>query len=332
MKFILSLLLALPASAKEIVIQAPQSDRTAYRAYMKAHPDLLTPTDFWLAQLAPGAVRPELMKLLLKAQKSFLEESLRQAKQDFRSLADLSLAADWGEAERETLLYAHLRLAHLASSGSERESWIEKAALLGINLKVDTQAIPPPIVAELEKARREIVMMDVTLEESGEEWTTLLVNGQSCSPSHCQVPRTDLPVRFTWLSDKWQTVSTVEQGRTFPRNLPAKITWAQGECGKAKFSRAAHIFPERQLFTGLDCAETVAKKLSKSELSPLPLAPTLFQSVPSEKKSILRSPWLWAGIGTAIVTALIIHENNKKKDSSPASSDPNPEPTTTYGY
>ena len=157
----------------------------------------------------------------------------------------------------------------------------------------------------------------------GTEWSRVLIHGVPCSRERCpEFPDVDTALRVTWISDKWQPFTTAIRLTRLEHQIPPRKAWVAGECQKPRFERAAEQFPDKDVFFNLACTKTEIA-LSKVNFNPVvPAAAVTMFDEPKRDRPVYRSPWLWAGIGTAV--AILVVQSQQKQEKK--------DPSTSYGY
>jgi len=305
---------------QEIVFQGPAAPNVEYQAHLAAHADLTTPTQALLKNRVSTSDRESLVAEFAAAQKAFLSGETDDARKKIEALLAKLPAEDWHAQDREIFLKAALRRAQLAAHESEVEPWLKWALAAGHDLPVDRTLFPPPLVAHFLRLKNSIPYIDPHPPGIGADWSAVLINGKICTAESCaRVPSLDIPVRVTWLSDKWQPQSFAIPVDKLPRRTVPNIAWVSGTCEEPKFAPATKPFSAPKAFFGLECSQP--KKVIN--LQPVARADglTMFNP-PKRDRPIYKSPWLWAGVGTAI--AILVVNSQKQSEKK--------EPTTTYGY
>jgi hypothetical protein len=319
------LLFTLSAWAAPIVVApAPNAVEAEYRAYLAANPSFLTPTDALLRGRPVMSAREGIVHQFAQAQSALLQDSAQNARESFEQLLAQVHKEDWSEAEREALFVASLRRAQLAIDDTDRTIWIRWAISLNTNLEPDAKLFPPPLLKEYGEKLRASKKHTVKVIGLGSEWTSILINGVSCSSRQCpSFPDSELPVRITYLSDRWQPVTIIAPLNEISSHIPQRKAWVGGDCQKPTFDRAATL-KELRPFFNMTCEEI---QIGKAEInfqptSTSPQAITMFEP-PKKDRAFYKSPWLWAGVGTVVAILIVQSQQNKKEDRQ--------EPSTTYG-
>ncbi len=309
------------AQSPEVLVKHPSSSETDYRAYLMADSGLISPTRYLLRHRSKREARQKLMNAFAEAQKAFLGDQTDSAKRQFSAVTELALSEDWELLDREILLTSFLRLAQL-SEGEARRGYLVKSLAFADGAKLDESLFPPPLLEEWRELKRKLTYQTPVIKGLGTDWSTVLINGAVCDPHHCPaLPIIDEPIRITWISDSWQTQSTILKLSELETYQPKLQPWLEGTCQNPQFAKNLP-FAKRRAFFSLQCEQP--KTLTLSDLKPK-ASPKLFdEPIPEKKKPFYKSPWVWAGAAT--IVAILIANQNKKNGSERR------EPTTTYGY
>lgn len=283
------LFLSLTAQAQNILYREPGQPAIEYQAALKAQGELISPTTNYLRIHPLRENRDRLTGRFAEAQKAFLNQDKTSARNAFQKVVDLIATDDWRASDRSVFALSYFRLAQLESENSRQDFWLRKILSLGPDAPVDQALVPPPLLKRLKEIRQKTPARD--LSPLLGEWDRLIVNGRVCTK--CELPKTEEPVRVTWLSDQWRPITQVWNANTAP-------TPPRGEPWPAP----------------------APEKVLNLQTEPRADALPLFAETRT-RKSFWKSPWLWAALGGAIAAAVIIDHNHRRTNS---------EPTTTYGY
>lgn len=321
---ILSLLTAhVKAAATTVLVQGPEAQILDYRATLKAHADSVSPTQDYLNAHPLVRERENLLVVFSEAQKSFLEKSNEEARKKFIEVLALLTNDDWAKGDREIFLHAYLRLAQLESDSAQRDHWLSLSLLLGEALNYDNMLFPPPLLVRRKQLSQDLPRQLISRKNWAPEWTQVLINGQPCGHQDCgQWLRLAGRVRVTFLSDKWMPQSLIVNSSDLLRLHPREIVWAEGGCGQVRWHDGTPH--NRKIFWNLECDKTtlpITLNIMPATGAEAEAVPTL--ALQPERKAFYKSPWFWAGVGTAVVVAVVIASSKSKEKR---------EPTTSYGY
>lgn len=107
----------------------------------------------------PEGATEKLGTLLQHAQESWISGSIESARENFSKMSEQALQEDWREPERETIVYAVLRLAQIAKNDLERDRLLRHAIVFSSDTHVDEELFPPPLLnryQELKNTESEI--------------------------------------------------------------------------------------------------------------------------------------------------------------------------------
>ena len=310
-------------SANTVLLQGPQASRSEYRAMLRADSDLASPSESYVNSHPQLSNRETLLARFTEAQAAFLEKSIPEAQAKFIAVIDLVHTDDWTKSDREVFLHAYFRLAQLESEEAKREVWLGKSTGLGDGLNVDESLFPPPLLQRRAQLLKSGTVISRGSFSSG--WTQILINGQSCGATLCgQWSKTAGPVRVTFVSDQWLPQTQVVDITKVQSLRPPMVAWAEGNCQKTRYSKAAEGLNRKRVFWGLDCDKgEVQMQALRLSPAPIPVAKNSLPTMPikNESKPFYKSGWFWGGVG--VVAAFIVIKNSQQKSEK--------EPTTTYG-
>lgn len=289
-----------------IVIPGAQISDTEYRAYLRVHPDDNSPTSRILQSHPTKPHQDQLLAALAGAQDAYLNQNSDLAIMRFKELVALRQDDDWSAENRSVFLYAYLRLYQLEPTVI---SWLEQAASLGTDIHPENDIFPAGMIIQLQSFREKIKYLAID-SRSFEDWPTLIFNGQICSKDFCHKIPDAGKNRITWISDRWQTHVAFLTASEFANYKPPKEPWVRGKCGQGQLTPLAKELGEAKEFWGLDCEITK------------PWLPQTSMPNSSQSVSLIKSKWLWAGLGV-IAGGLILKYQADHQTK---------EPTTTYGY
>ncbi|MES2964881.1 MAG: hypothetical protein V4760_13400 [Bdellovibrionota bacterium] len=258
----------------------------------------------------PGAELEERLRARLEhAQRAWLGGSMELAKSEFMEIAALSTAGDWRDSQRDVILYAHMRLAQIVDSPTEKSAWLSKAAKLIPDLDPDPSLFPPPLLREFKDARAKVASQStlISLRDVFPGFRFVLVDGRKVVLDSASTVRISPGLhRITALSDRHAPLTeqmTAAQLGVFR----VKVNPLVESCGAPV--GALHDGVEVDVYDGPKCSPPTAlapKKLDRN-----------WADVPSEVKTRARRDWLWIGalaIGTAV--AVSVYRNQRASDPS----------------
>ena len=319
----LSLLSLSPAT--EVVVQSPDSSDVEYRAYLAAHADCVSPTQALLRARPRAAAREKLVNDFAATQKAFLGLEVNVARAELESLLEQMTHDDWSPAERQVFFKTALRRAQLSTDQPDMDRWLNVALTIGYDLQPDHILFPPPLVTRWKHIKQQNLSRKIQVHGLGADWSRILINGVSCTVGSCPlIPQTDVPVRVTWLSDKWQPYTTITKTSRLSHEVPVRRAWVTGDCKSPQFDRGASVFADKQPFFGLSCEKLQVAAVDLT-LKPANSHSTIDMFTPPKKtRPLYKSPWLWTGVGTVVAIAVIAAKKRPSKGDKDTSS--------SYGY
>jgi hypothetical protein len=308
-----------------VLFQAPGTSGLDYRAALRADSDAQNPTQAYMGLHPSIDNRNRLLNLFAEAQKAFLGATKEEAKMHFSNLLALLMEEDWDRADREIFLQAYLRLAQLELDPSVQVQILTQAVLLGDGLNVPADLFPPPIVRRYSQLKSEIPRQQISPGFFADGWSTVLIDGKPCTKAACEgIPLLSNEVRVTFISDQWIPVSETVPASEINRSSPHRTAWVSGDCDHSAFHSQANFVQDKKAFWALNCGTATAAKPKSINFQPISHADPMVPHIEMEanKRPFYKSPWLWATIGTVVVTAIILSTQKSERK----------EPSTTYGY
>ncbi len=172
------------------------------------------------------------MNLFAQAQKSFLENSKEEAIAHFQAVTALLTTEDWPANDRRVFLQSYLRLAQLEPE--KQTHWLNRALSTGDDVQPEEGLIPPPIVAQFLRLRREVPRNVPPISLFAAGWTAVLINGVPCAePSCLGWPMNGDVVRVTFVSDIWMSETKLVSSHDLRTVLPSR-TGRVGQWGLRK--------------------------------------------------------------------------------------------------
>ncbi len=324
------LLISFSASAKTVLVKAPEANPIAYQSKIDTQSDFISVID-WYFRIHPSETnKTRLVELLEDAQMKFVSANPKSSTKSFQDIIDLALVDDWKAEHREVFLYASLRLAQLTEDLKERDKFIRIALSHSFKIEPEKDIFPPPLLRRFDEIKGELQTSDLEPMKFRSKWDAVLINGVMCTLESCpSLVISDIPMRVTWLSNQWQTATELRSSKELSREeyqepSPNK-PWIRGSCLKSSVDGFADQDFDAEAYFKDDCKVANKNLELKPMLTTSEGVPLASPSPGHSKTSWLRSPWLWAGVAGA--AAVVIWQTNKqgKNDSST-------EPSTTYGF
>lgn len=330
------------ASSQTLLIESPTASDIEYLATLKSQPELRSPTEDYKHQHPSPAARAQVLKLFTEAQKAFVSSSTEESRKQFEKVLELKFQDDWSKTERLVFFHSELRLAQLESNAEAQDSRLRAALMFAHDLKADAGLFPPPLLKRFTQIADTSKPIEPNSLLGSGLWREVLINGQVCTRTNCRFRmQTQVPVRLTYLSDKWRPQTKV---MTLAEQNPSAVqrqALVTGQCSDFKFDnhlaqRNAKLLP----FFALTCPPALKTEqapnlqiVSEESSPPNPthaLEAGLNSTVqPREVQSgrFYQSKWFWIGLGS-VVTAAIIIQNQQQRSQPP---EEQRVPTTTYG-
>lgn len=298
-----------PENARGVVVVTPGLPAAEAKAFALSQDRLLL-SDYLDASRPGEDFDSQLRSRLEKAQRAWLSGDQETARTEFRALGELSLKADWREAQREVIQTAFLRLAQSSDSPSEREAWVESAVRLYGDLNPNVALFPPPLLLEFEavKKRSNLTSVDIDLRDVFPDFRLVIVDGKRIEIA--SQPRLRLNKglhRMTAYSDSHEAVTeflTAAQLRVLRLSPPALT---EDSCEKAHLRARASISSslDTKVFAGSACVGDISRAVTAAQLISRPKSNSDFKSFAASSPLDLptatssKKTWLWV-VGGAV--------------------------------
>lgn len=300
------------------LLRAPTASPNEFEAYVQGQSEFI-PLSEWLVRHRVDAKWPkEVQRRLLLAQTEFLGGSLPRARELFQELLQLSPDQDWRAKERKIFAYAALRLAQLSRDEDSRRLFAQDAARWGAT-GLDVNQFPLPIwrLYQEELTRQTVDRLDLHLWQPLARY--LLVDGRP----YILGPNTEFEIdneshRFTLIYDHAavQTVNSTWEGLKLwnPKISPS----TSGNC-QSPIWLDPNLPAQTSLYFSNDCVVAKEKLNVRPVPAPSPLALNeISQPIPSATMTQQRSPWLWVGLGAAILAFVVVSNQPRSQSASPS--------------
>ncbi|MCM2281911.1 MAG: hypothetical protein NDI61_08710 [Bdellovibrionaceae bacterium] len=359
-KRVLSIVLALlqtEIAMAQIAIRPLQLPRPQFRAVLALHPELRawSEADVDAASSELAAAKTRLNRALERAQRTYLDGSLSDARQQFIEIGDLAYESDWPTIQRRAIHYALLRAAQLSEDLTAQKSLLERAVSLDPEFKPDATLFPPPLLLALHSVRGELQArsIEVRVRERFANFDILKLNGRiyrvSETPSVRILPGQH---RLHLRSDALHPVTERMSAAKLLVYSPPEVPFVSGTCDHPEWAAAANSAARSSL--GLDIA-VVAYSTNclwknsrgtwarfdpgsgqKIELaSPLlhpPRIPTNLElhDFAEPPQPFYKRSWFWIGLSGLAITSAVLIKNRTDRKSTPTS--PVVTPSQTSGF
>ena len=274
----------------------------------------------------------KLLHLTRRAQALWLAGNIHDSRQLFKELANLALEDDWREAQRSSIAYSLLRLAQTSSTPNERSEWLEKLASQFPDVALSSDAFPPPLLEELEKAKQAAKksFIEVALGEKFADYRFILINGQSFTIDARK--RIKVPpgfFRLTALSDaKPPFTEKISAGELLQLRLVS--SWlVGGSCATPVISESKSVPSNVEALFPNNCLQSSLKKKgltlnSGREKSADVLGEVTWPTQEPQQAPVISKRTWWMIGATAVVTGVVFGLSKM--------SERKVEPTTRQGF
>lgn len=311
--------LAYSVSSSPILVRSPKTDITEFSAYKKTEP-VKTYAQYQLDRKRKTPRPVNLQSLLKQAQMEFVSHEPNESKKTFRLITEHIHSFDWNKKERKIIFYSLFRLAQLEKNTQKQKLLLQEAFVFGLDLKLNLQLFPPPLVEHYLKLKKAVVFISLNLKKLFPLHEIILINGKVYSHKE----KASLPYgvyRITAFSSSHESwTQTLSLSRLISKKIqtPSLIN---GSCHQPVFNQPAlqkhqkiHIlFPNFCVWNSLQYQLTVKQqnilpadiKMSEKELKE-----------PEKATEWWEEEWIWlsAAVILGATTIFILSENTDKQE------------------
>ncbi|MDE0118411.1 MAG: hypothetical protein OXM55_00185 [Bdellovibrionales bacterium] len=243
---------ASPGSTSSVIlIRSSETSGTEFSAYTKTE-SIKTYAQYQLEQKRRTPRPIEIQSLLKQAQIDFLSYEPERSKKNFRRITEHMHTFDWNEEERKIIFYSLFRLAQLEKDLPKRELFLKEALVFGMDLKIDLQVFPPPLVNNYLHLKKKSSFVSLDLKKLFPWHEIVLINGKA----HSNKETITLPYgmyRVSAFSSSHEDRTQVLSLSHFALKTLKTTPLVKGSCQKPVFNKKSFLFSSD--FTG----HTVAK-------------------------------------------------------------------------
>ena len=311
---------ASPAQDSTILIRSANTDLTEFSAYAETEP-IKTYAQYQLNRNRKTP-RPIMLQSILKqAQMEFLSYEPDQSKKKFRLITEHLHSFDWNTEERKIIFYSLFRLAQLEKDLQKQKLLLQEAFVFGINLKLDLQLFPPPLVELYLKLKKEATFVSLHLKKLFPAHEIVIINGKI----HSNKEKVTLPYgmyRVTALSSSHTSqTQTLSLSRLISQNLKTS-SLVDGSCQQPILSHLDNNLKKDQiriLFPNFCVWNSLQDQIVKTQQNILPADIKMVEGLKQAEQNPgwWEEEWLW--IGTAMVLGatmvfVLSRDTTTKKD------------------
>lgn len=295
--------------AKTVILRSPKVDAKEYQAFVLSSPVYESAATAELNNFPTAEDRELLASTFAKAQATFMEGSLTQAKEDFRAVVALAETDQWKEEEQNIFLHSYLRLAQLTHQPEETEEWLKQAVIWAPNATLEEKYFPPPLVTKFTQIKNALPKIKVDLSAFAGDFSVVLLNGRAISLA--EKPKETLPegpLRATFVSDTFQTVTVETTTDLISETEIERKAWVEGTCQKHKlhWQRSGDVAKPYFSQTCHPMKKTVAEDVDINYHMPAPEPlPVNLPPAPKTTTAFYERTWFWLGVG-AVATAVVV--------------------------
>jgi len=303
---------------KTVLLRAPQADVGDFEAFVLSSPVYESASHAILSRIPSKENRDDLASRFAKAQASFMEGSMIQAAEDFKSVTSLAETDQWGSEEQNVLLHSFFRLAQITHDPQESEDWLKRAVVWTPKGEPAEKFFPPPLIEKWKTIKDSFPMVKMDLQPYALDFDYVLINGRVVPLSDTtQLTVPNGPVRATFISDAFQPITVETQADQLSVVRIDKKPWVEGSCLKPQlhWQQSGQIVKP---FFSRHCAPLKSPPKVDVEVAyheaplEIPIAPTTPLETNSTKSStpLYHRTWFWLGIG-AVATAVVVASLSK---------------------
>ena len=314
--------LAYSASPSPILIRSSKTDATEFSAYAETEP-VKTYAQYQLDKKRKTPRPINLQSLLKQAQMDFLSYEPEQSKKTFRLIIEYIHSFDWNTEERKIIFYSLFRLAQLEKNPQKQKLLLQEAFVFGMDLKLDLQLFPPPLVELYLKLKKTAVFVALDLKKLFPSHEIVIINGKV----HSNKEKITLPYgmyRITAFSSSQESwTQTLSLSRLISKKLKTSPL-TSGSCHQPILNKLDNHLQADQihiLFPNFCVWNSLKHQLTKVQQSVLP-ADIKMEDLkePEQDTNWWGEEWIWlsAAVILGATTIFILSENKdeqKKKQT-----------------
>ena len=146
------------SSLPTILIRSTDTTSTEFSAYAETEP-VKTYAQHQLDNKRKEPRPVKLQPLLKQAQMDFVSYEPNQSKNSFQLIVEQIHSFDWNAEERKIIFYSLFRLAQLEKNLQKQKLLLQEALVFGMDLKLDLQLFPPPLVQLYSQQKKSILLL-----------------------------------------------------------------------------------------------------------------------------------------------------------------------------
>jgi hypothetical protein len=312
--------MAYSTTPSPILIRSPKTNIIEFSAYAKTEPvKTYAQHQLDINRKTPRPVN--LQSLLKQAQMDFLSHEPNESKKTFRLITEHIHSFDWNTEERKIIFYSLFRLAQLEKNTQKQKLLLQEAFVFGMNLKLDLQLFPPPLVEHYLKIKKTTVFVSLKLKNLFPLHEIILINGKIYSYKETVT----LPYGVYRITAFSSSNKSWTQTLSLSRLISKKIhtpSLTKGSCHQPvlnnldQFSQKNHI---RILFPNFCVWSSRQNPLATKQADTLPADIKMSEEElkePEKNNHWWEEEWVWLGAAVVlgITTVFILSESDNKKE------------------
>ena len=308
------------ANTVPILIRSTKTSTIEFSAYAETE-SVKTYAQYQLEKKRKTPRPVNLQSLLKQAQMEFLSHEPDESKKTFRLITEHIHSFDWNKEERKIIFYSLFRLAQLEKNTQKQKLFLQEASVFGMNLKLDMQLFPPPLVEHYLKINKTTDFVSLNLKKLFPLHEVILINGKVYSNKKEAI----LPYgvyRVTALSSSHKSwTQTLSLSRLISKKIHTP-SLTKGFCHQPvlnQLDQTLQINQIRILFPNFCVWNSLQHQLAKEQHSILPVDIKMSGEElkePEKNTGWWEEEWFWlsAAIVLGATTIFILSERDNKEE------------------
>ncbi len=300
-----------------ILIRSVETTSTEFSAYAETEP-VKTYAQHQLDNKRKQPRPVKLQPLLKQAQMDFVSYDPNQSKKSFQLIAEQIHSFDWNTEERKIIFYSLFRLAQLEKDLQKQKLLLQEALVFEMDLKLDLQLFPPPLVELYFQQKKAAVFVSLHLKKIFPQHEMILINGKFYSNQQ----KVKLPYgiyrtsAFSSSHASWNQTLSLSQLISKKINTSALV---RGSCRKPTFN-LSNKNPIRILFPNFCVWNSLQHSLVKTGDNIVPTDITMAEDLKEseQKPEWMEEEWIWIGaaliVGAGAIFLLGGDKNTTQKE------------------
>lgn len=271
----------------KLLVKTPEADPIAFQIYALENHNHIVFGD----KLAIDS--EEIQKLFERAKFFYLEGSLEKSKEQFEKINALKYIQHWSVGTKKLIHYSLLRLADLAKSKNEKNSYLLQALAFAPEIPPDQTIFAPPLIESYQQLKNRFNKKFFILPSLSEKFDWIWINGEKQKITSSFIANTDGVKLITLVSPSYWP-QTFKLNLNDFKNVTLKIIpTANPNCSSEPLSNELKdLGAEIKIYGRLNCNESNLGQNSNLK----------FESQP---KSFWSNKYVWMGLGILATSAAV---------------------------